>query len=212
MEKYLIHTCRDRFWYVNEYLIPSMREQGISDILVYEDKRQEGQLVSLMKSHELIGDADVWHLQDDIIISKNFRQMTEAYNKGIVCGFCNSYSEGKPGYVNMSDMWYSMLCIRIPGDIFGQFIKWLDKSETRKEYRPYFLDNKHDDAFLNIFLNRFYSDTKVYNLAPNIVNHIDHLIGGSVLNKDRDKTTSELMATYWEEPELLVDIETRLRK
>ena len=32
MSSYIIHACPARMWYVNGYLIPSMREQGIEDI------------------------------------------------------------------------------------------------------------------------------------------------------------------------------------
>lgn len=215
MEKprYLIHTCNKRLWYVEKYLLPSMLEQGIKreTIEIYNDVHGEGQIPSLIKSLNYTH-GDTWHLQDDIIISQDFRRMTEAYNDGIVCGFCNSFSKGRPGYVEMSAMWYSMPCIRIPEKIFTEFIAWLNNAETRKKYVYYFADNKHDDVFLEIFLNENYRTTKVHNLAPNIVNHIDHLIGGSLINQDRVKEPFELMATYWEEPQLLIDIEKRLRK
>ena len=53
---------------------------------------------------------------------------------------------------------------------------------------------------------------RVWNLAPNMVNHIDHLIGGSLINQGRNKPNEFLMSKYWEEPELLDDIEKRLKE
>lgn len=212
MEQYLIHTCNKRKWYVDEFLIPSMRKQGIENILVYNDEYGEGQIPSLIKSYELIGDEDTWHLQDDIIISKKFKEITERRKEDIVCGFCNGFSVGQSGYVGIYSMWYSMPCIRISGAIFKHFISWLNTREVRKRLDVYFRENKHDDVFLEIFLKEYYPKMLVWNLAPNIVNHIDHLIGGSLINKDRNKDNSYIMSKYWDEPELLDDIEKKLKE
>jgi len=50
----------------------------------------------------------------------------------------------------------------------------------------------------------------VLNLAPNLVNHIDHLLGGSLINKDRGRGPEYIMSRYWEEPELIEDIKNIL--
>ena len=43
MAYYLIHACNKRFWYVKEYLIPSMMLQGIpaENIFVYRDYNEQ---------------------------------------------------------------------------------------------------------------------------------------------------------------------------
>ena len=84
---YLIHTCIQRKWYVNEFLVPSMRAQGIEadEIIIYSDENGDGQLRSLINSYELIRGKDTWHLQDDIIISSQFKELAEKHNSGIVC-------------------------------------------------------------------------------------------------------------------------------
>ena len=214
MEKYLIHTCNKRLWYVNRYLIPSMCEQGIKkkNIVVYNDEIGEGQLISLIKSYDKTNGEDFWHLQDDIIISSKFKEETEKHNEGIVCGFCNKFSVSRPGRVNIFDMWYSMPCIRIPGNIFKEFVGWLNDPSTRHTFMCYFEENKHDDVLLESFLKTNYPKLQPYNLAPNIVNHIDHLLGGSIINKMRNKPLEFIMSTFWEEPELLVNIEKELQK
>lgn len=212
--RYLIHTCPKRIWYVREFLIPSMLEQGISDddILVYNDEDRDGQLVSFLKSYELIKGTDTWHLQDDIIISKNFRKIAEERKEEIVCGFCNSYSKQQPGRTNAYNMWYSMPCIRISDRVFSGFYEWMYRQEIRKKFRHYFMENKHDDVLLQAYVRENCPQMVVYNVAPNMVNHIDHLIGGSLINQTRDKSTQEIMSSYWDEPELLVDIERQLNE
>ena len=212
MEQYLIHTCPQRKWYVDEYLVPSLAEQGIDNIIVYNDTDGKGQINALLKSFEYTSCNDTWHLQDDIIISSRFKELTEKYNDGIVCGFCNQFSNGRPGHVGLVSMWYSMPCIRIPGDIFTHFINWMHSGDTQRRFEAYFNEKKHDDVFLQYFLKENYKGLMLWNLKPNIVNHIDHLIGGSILNKERAKPTEYLMATYWDEPELLVDIENKLKE
>lgn len=212
MSQYLIHTFPSRLWYVEGYLIPSMKAQGITDeqIIVYNDKNRDGELISFLKSLEATKDKDIWHIQDDVIISSKFKEVTETHNEGIVCGFCNSYSTGQSGTVLVWDMWYSMPCIRIPSSIAQHFLTWMRSPEVNKKYQNYFRDNKHDDIFLQFFLRENYATMRVENIAPNIVNHIDYLIGGSLINKDRPKTIPETMSSYWEEPQLLDDIANRL--
>lgn len=212
MEQYLIHTCKQRKWYVDKYLVPSLKKQGIKNILIYNDENGDGQIQSLIKSFKLTKCKDTWHLQDDIIISSRFKELTEKYNEGVVCGFCNSFSNGRPGYVSLISMWYSMPCIRIPGDIFAQFVNWLCSPSTQRRYKAFFDEKKHDDMFLQHFLKENYPNIRLRNLKPNIVNHIDHLIGGSIINGGRTKTPEYLMATYWDEPELLADIKKKLEK
>ena len=211
MAKYLIHTCKKRLWYVEQYLIPSMRKQGIKkkDIYIYNDKTCEGQLKSLYKSCEVI-DEDVWHLQDDIIISTKFKELTEKYDEGLVCGFCNCFSKGRPGYVGLESMWYSMPCIRIPNDIFKRFISWMKSPEIQRRLQIFFEENKHDDVFLQIFLKENYPNLRLWNLAPNLVNHIDYLLGGSLINQGRSNSDKEIMSKYWDEPALLIAIEQEL--
>jgi len=211
MVKFLIHTYNSRLWYVKKFLIPSLRKQGIKNISVYNDKDGEGQLKSLIKSYECVKDKDAWHLQDDIVISKNFKEFVDKYDSGIVCGFCNSYSRGRPGYVGLESMWYSMPCIRIPGQIFKEFIEWMQSPNTYARYKPYFDENKHDDVFLHNFLRENYPKIRLWNVSPNMVNHIDHLIGGSIINRDRGKELSEIMAKYWDEPDVLNDITEKLK-
>ena len=208
--QYLIHTCKSRLWYVKQYLVPSMREQGIKNILIYTDTG-DGQLQAFIKSFEKTKGLDTWHLQDDVIISSRFKELTEKH-EGLVCGFCNSYSKAQPGKSNVFDMWYSMPCIRIPGILFEHFVEWIQEDATQSKYHHYIVENKHDDVLFQQFLLDNYPRLVVLNLAPNLVNHIDHLLGGSLINQNRNRSTEYIMSRYWDEPRLLVDIENSLKQ
>lgn len=187
MAKYLIHCCEKRKWYVDKFLVPSMLKQGINqdDILIYNDTLKQGNLKSFIKSAELLANKDfgTWHLQDDIIISSKFKEMTEKYDTGIVCAFCNNYSGDLPmGIRPVRDMWYSFPCIRIPNYILRDFISWLVSPSVQSKYRAYIEANKFDDSLFRIYMLKHRPQDMINNLYPNIVDNVDYLIGGSLIN------------------------------
>jgi len=214
MSKYLIHACKNRRWYVEQYILPSMLEQGLKmdDIAVYVDDNNEGCLTSYIKSFKKLTGKGTWHLQDDIVISKRFRELTQKYDYGIVCGFCNCYDKSVTwGYMEPERMWYSMSCIRIPDDMAIDFAEWLDTEEVKKKYEPYIKANKHVDVLFREYVIENYK-TPVLNLSPNLVNHVDYLIGGSVINATRQKKPKEIMSIYWEDSDEVIDrLERSLR-
>ena len=215
MTRYMIHTCPQRKWYVDNYLIPSMQEQGIQHITVYVDVDNDGHLKAFLNSVGYFDYFDdTWHLQDDVIISSRFKELTEKYDEDVVCGFCNQYSTDRckyDGLVDVSKMWYSMPCIRISNYLLKEFKEWVCRTETYRNFKPYIDDNKHSDVLFWGFLKERRADVKVRNLKPNIVNHIDHLIGGSVLNSNRAQSTEYIMSIYWDEPQLIEQLAERLR-
>lgn len=204
MSTYLIHACPKRIDYVNDYLVPSMLNQGIerNNILIYNDTMKLGNLQAFLTSASLISDvtSGTWHLQDDIIISPNFRKVTESFNNGIVCGFCNKYSEDlQIGIRPIRDMWYSFPCIRIPNLILKQFVQWMGTRDVQIKYKAYIEAKKFDDTLFRAFMLERYKDMIVHNLCPNIVDNIDYLIGGSLINKARDVDANSI---YFEEQEM----------
>ena len=106
MFRYMIHTCNNRYWYVHDYLIPSMLKQGIpkEDIVVYLDKYNEGNLTSCMHSfHSLPSRDNVWHLQDDVVISRDFKskiEQCESLDSFLICGFCSNVDSNKDKIVS----------------------------------------------------------------------------------------------------------------
>jgi len=213
MARYLIHAVPKRMWYVNDYLIPSMLKQNIrrEDITVYIDEDKKGNLAAFVDS---VKDSacDYWHLQDDVLISSKFRETTEKYDKGIVCGFCSCYSNLMPiGQVPGKYLWYSFPCIRIPKDIMDEFLGWLDtEALTVPLYATWINANKYDDSLFMEFIKVKHADTEVLNLRPNIVEHVDYLIGGSLVNVQR--TQRKACSIYWEEPKLIAQLEAEMKK
>lgn len=196
MAKYLIHTCKDREWYVKNFLIPSMVKQGIdrNNIYIYIDNNEEGNLLSCMNAFELVsniskfGDLNniTWHLQDDVAISKEFKQYTEVdYESDIICAFCTREQIARPiGKVDPIDMWYSFQCIGIRNGIASACGNWFYLNGIwTKDIIPYFEKGLGDDEVFKYYCTNICSGFKVLNLMPNLVEHIDFLIGGSTAAK-----------------------------
>ena len=211
MPYYLIHACNQRFWYVKEYLIPSMMMKGIpaQNIFVYRDYNEIGNLRAFIDSCNRAsvqcqrkGIDGLWHLQDDVIISNDFARQTQIYDNGIVCGFtCNYDTKPEDGYFRLWEqkMWFSFPCIRIPTNILTDFTTWANGNLWQSKYfKANVRRNKADDLIFREWLYDNYPSMPHLNLAPNIVNHIDKYIGGTVCNKQRD-LDYDTMSIFWED-------------
>lgn len=218
MAKYMIHACPKRMWYVEDYLVPSMLAQGIAedDITVFNDTKARGNLYACLDSFGSVPDdsGGVWHIQDDILISSRFKELSEKYDYGIVYGFSGYYdkdAEGwlEPGVVKPAKMWSSFQCVRIPNKVSRDFVRWFYQyMENNYVYKSYVETGKCDDWFFKTYLKSERRGDDVLNLAPNIAEHIDRLIGGSVINGLREEP--EYRARYWEEPELYEELKRKL--
>lgn len=209
--KYLIHACTKRLKYVENYLIPSMVNQGIDgdNISVYIDKYEEGCLESCMHAFMSVDkEGDTWHLQDDVIICSDFKERTEEdYEEDIVCGYCYE-KDGKKDYVgivSLDQMWYSFPCIRISNKIARSCAKWyFNYAKFANEFHIWVKLKKYDDSIFDVYLERNWPDVRVLNLKPNIVDHIDYLIGGSLANVIREER--ETHAAYFEDNYLVEEL------
>lgn len=209
---YMIHTCSARRWYVDNFLLPSMKDQGINDITVYEDKEMVGSLQTYMQSFsELPNDNNgTWHLQDDVIICRDFKQRTEKYNAGIVCGFCSQmYDKDNPaGYVPTKKHWYSFPCIRIPNKQAKGCAEWVFRYIIGNEvYREFWKEGKNEDWAFWLYIKDFCKEERVLNLDPNLVDHVDWLLGGSSVGSTRKEICR---SKYWEDEDLVEELERRL--
>lgn len=220
--KYMIHTCEARLWYVEEYLIPSMLKQGIKedDIYNYIDEKHEGNLVSFVvschKSYEMWGEQNVWHMQDDVLICSDFKKRTEELEKqdGIICAFTCCYDDDNrlPGPSTPKNyMWWSFPCIRIPNKIAKEMAVWADIYVWRdNQYGFWIRQKKGDDVIFRVFVESYYPNEPVLNLAPNLVEHIDYLLGGSVVNTQRSQ--KNVRSKYFDEPELANKLQEEIFK
>ena len=209
MDKIIIHTYPARLWYVKKYLIPSLIAQGAKNIIIANDKYHVGNLLSFVMSLKDCGDA--WHLQDDVIVCSNFIERIKTYD-GLCCGFVASnfdYHQKITGEVKPASMWFSFPCIRIPGSIAEHFYNWFYSEDYSKRYQKMINSGKMDDLVFIEFLKDFYPDMKVINIKPNLIDHIDYLIGGSVANQGR---RGIVKAFYFEEPELVEELKQKLAR
>ena len=220
-DKFMIHTYSKRLWYVDGYLIPSMESQGINgnDILVMLDDGTYGCLESFftsLKKPKGTVDEATWHLQDDVIICRDFkiRTVDTDYDSGIVNGFCwtKDFQRYSIGRVPPFQMWYSFPCIRILNKIGMEAAEWFyTKAVNDPRYKKMIEERKNDDyLFREFIMEKSYAGI---NLSPNLVDHISYLIGGSIVNREREaKEGVQSMALYFEDKDLIDELEKRLNQ
>lgn len=202
--KYMIHACPERRWYVEGYLLEDMLAQGIprEDITIWMDETHAGNLASCLRSFQsLPDDGGTWHMQDDVLIASDFAKKTKEHDDGIVSGFCRKewqMLEVREGKVPALFMWNSFQCIRIPNKIAHEFAEWVigDAVYRTDRYREWAERGKYDDSFFYDFIAENYTDEYVYNIKPLIVEHVDFLLGGSVINKHRETSAR---GDFWED-------------
>lgn len=220
MSKYMIHACNDRMWYVNDYLIPSMLKQGIKeeDIVVWQDTECRGNLFSFIDSCRqlaLVKDKGTWHLQDDVLICSDFKEKTEKYDEGIVCGFTTQYDDVRsPGeYKAKDNIWWSFPCIRIPNEYLADFVSWVDIWVWRDpQWEKWILAKKGDDLVFNTWAKNYRPNDRVLCLAPNLVEHVDWLIGGTTVNHARQKNKGQVRSIHWTEEYLVLELKKKLEE
>lgn len=219
--KVIIHTCNDRLWYVQGYLIPSLLEQGltIEEIKIWLDKSGVGNLRAFVQCMQWISQnmhqaVAAFHIQDDVLISNDFvKQVLKYYQMNqVVCGFCcitfDKENADKTGLQPAKDLWFSFPCIGIPNEYAGQFVEWFETTGKEVNNLKDLLRKKAgDDSFFREFLLHKHFRSKGINLKPNLVEHVDFLIGGSKINKDR-KTPCR--SFYWGQPHLVAELQKKL--
>lgn len=216
--RYMIHASPARMWYVREFLIPSLEAQGIlpHEIAVWNDDEGKGNLFSCMEAFRRCGETGkfgTWHLQDDVIISRRFRTMTEKTDLGVVCGFgCRNFGPDMEmhGELTAPWMWYSFQCIRIPDSLAGECAEWFfEDAMHRTKYAAQVVDRRHDDWFFREFMLEKHRELRIVNLKPNLVDHIDYLIGGTLINRLRRIRVNR--AAFFPDGDLVEKLEAELK-
>lgn len=211
---YMIHATKSRMWYVNRHLTAQMRDQGLraEQVIIWNDDTGRGNLASFVDSLKWLGkehaeSLDVWHLQDDVILCEDFVERASKDYKGVVCGFCSKHDDlyGE-GYVTPDKMCWSFPCIRIPNKYSLEFVDWVESNPDGM--KAFIEQNKNDDLLFKEFLMREHPDEKVLLLTPHLVDHVDYLIGGSVINRTRYISTR---AKYFTDTNLVDELEARLK-
>lgn len=207
-ERYIIHACPERRWYVDQYLVPSM--DGL-DVQVCCDDNHIGNLESCMQIfRNMTGDGGTWHMQDDVMICRDFAERTKEHGDSIVCGFCVRKDDNMRYVGNTIPfrMWWSFPCIYIPNFLVRECADWFYRTATRK-YAERIQTKKLDDWFFKKFLKIHYTNYPVVNLKPNLVDHIDYLLGGSVVNKERVR---DVRSAFFEDKDLVRELERKIHE
>ncbi len=213
--KYMIHTYPKRLWYVKDYIVRDLIKQGIKkeDIIIVNDTKGLGNLWAFIESLSLISD-DTWHLQDDILISKQFKLKTDILGRmGIlVCGFnhydFNSGCNLCKGITKPIFMYMSFPCIFIPKRYSDEFITWIKDENTKIKHKEMIETGKCDDQLFYQYMIEKHQFDEIYNTHFSLVDHVDYLLGGSSIN-ERDEV---VRATYWGENDLNIRLEEELKK
>ena len=220
--KYVIQSCSSRLWYVQNFLVPDMLSQGIkeSDICVLNDDDSLGCLWHYIRTCEIVlrkypNEPGVWRLQDDVLISSTFKEATEAAPKDIVCNGYLATEESddydKVGLVAVKDYWYSFPCIYVPNEITRGFLEWFKYKVVREgKHSKQLQKRKYDDYFFWLSMQAQRKDALILNMYPNIIQHVDYLLNGSVVNQKRK--AGKAKAYYWLETEREEELAQRIAK
>ena len=153
-----------------------------------------------------------WHLQDDIIICRDFREETEKYDEGIVCGFGWGGDENidYTGLVKSENMRWSFPCTFIPHKIARECADWFfNKAQHEPKYKLMVKEKKFDDYFFKEFVKIHYPNYEpIYNLEYSLVDHVDFLIGGSIVNAKR--AAKQTRAKFFKDQDLVDNLEKKL--
>lgn len=209
--KIIIHTCDRRLWYVCEFLVPALRAQGIEPE-IHNDNEHRGNLWAYIDSFRSLsaGTQGTWHLEDDVFPCRDFARIAKLYDDGIVHGFFHRFGKEQfePGWVPVEKAGYSFPCFRMPDRLAVEFAEWfVSDAQCREENRRWVVEGRHIDSFMLNFLRERHPGERVFNLKPSIVEHIDDLIGGSVINQNRGE---KCRAEYFGDNESIEELRVKL--
>ncbi len=211
--KILIHACPKRMWYVEGFLVPELKRQGADCIEIWNDWQGLGNLRACMASFAARqGDGGTWHIQDDVLLCRDFVERCRQHNEGVVYGFCNEQFEDDPqqvGRVSIEDAWHSFQCVRIPDAYARGCAAWLEGAGKNHAYYPLWTSSgKMDDSVFRAYMLAEHPRDMVENLRPCLVEHVDAIIGGSALYPWRGFWAR---AYWWDDEDLVHELKEAVK-
>lgn len=214
--KILIHAYPKRMWYVDEFIVPELIRQGMdpADIEIWNDTEKRGNLRACMDSFAArTGDGGTWHIQDDCLLCRDFVQRCREHDEGVVYGFANEQftdDVSQVGRVPVESAWHSFQCVRIPDAYARDCADWLWNGDGKNDpYYPFWIrSGKMDDSVFRSYLIAEHPYDYVFNLAPNLTEHVDWIIGGSILFPYRGYICR---AHYWDDEELVEELKEAVK-
>lgn len=211
----MIHAVPSRMWYVNNFLIPSIQQQGEANIEIWNDENQDGNLKSFVKSMYKAAEEEgkgIWHLQDDVLLSKDFIETAKRLPDDKICNGI-TIEKGNSEFVGIQPVknrWLSFQAIYIPTNYAKGFIDWwLFKVVKEELYIKRRAENKYDDYFFWKYMGDKHPNDVIINICPNIAQHIDYIIGGTTTNYNYKKMRRSY---HWEEEAEEKELERRIKE
>ena len=112
------------------------------------------------------------------------------------------------GIVKEPDLWHSFQCVRIPDDMARDFVKWVETAKHSSWADIQIKRNQGDDFIFREYFQTVHGRETARNIAPNMVDHVDFMIGGSIVNQWRGHPTR---ADLWEDEDLVEQLEAQLK-
>lgn len=220
--RYMIHAIPKRMWYVENFLLPELRRQGVKDeeVKLWVDEEGWGNLESFVRSMQWVMNncmpsETIWHLQDDVWPHSRFVEMTSKINDVFAWGFAlpewNQDHLYHTGFVPLTQSWTSFQANAFPNRMAAEFVVWFRDAKRTRRVARYANDGKHDDVIWRQFLDDVHPNDRVYNCNPNVVDHVDYLMGGTSINPSYPKDIKR-NAYWWDEPERTAELEERVKK
>lgn len=211
--KVLIHACPQRMWYVEAFLAPELERQGADEVEIWNDTEGKGNLRACMEAFaSRTGDGGTWHIQDDVLLCRDFVERCRKHDEGVVYGFCCEQFTDDPakvGRVPVKDAWHSFQCVRIPDAYARECAAWLEgPGRTSGMYPIWIKSGKMDDDVFRTFLTDRHGSETVENLGPNLVEHVDWIVGGSVLSPWRGYLAR---AHFWDDEDLVRELQEAVK-
>lgn len=211
--KVLIHACPRRMWYVEEFLVPELQRQGADEIEIWNDTEKKGNLRACMESFaSRTGDGGTWHIQDDVLLCRDFVERCRALDDGVVYGFCcPRFTDDvrQTGKVNVEDSWHSFQCVRIPDAYARECADWLEHDAYVHALYPLWISSgKMDDNVFREFMRDRHPRDWVTNAKPNLVEHVDWIVGGSILSPWREHLAR---AEFFEDDDLVLELQKAVK-
>lgn len=216
--KILIHACPQRMFYVEGFLVPRLLGQGAEDVRIFCDDRGLGNLAACMEAFSgCEGDGGTWHLQDDVLPCRDFVERCRVLDKDLVYGFCcRNFGDRTDawGRVYIPDAWNSFQCVRIPDPYARACAAWVRSGAWARESPSAELPilwqlGRGDDTFFHEFMSCRHGTESAYNAKPNLVEHVDWLLGGSTLHQWQGYIAR---SEYWDDPESLAQLRTWVKE
>lgn len=197
---FVIHCVPKRRKWVDGYIIPELKKHN-QEYIVYEDTKGDGNLKSFTKSLDKVKNIPkgCWHIQDDIYFASDFFERIDNFPRDmLILGFTTAdWCRGRFGTQSIRTAWLSFQCLYIPTKYVRGFKDYL--KEDYNSNKSLIDAGCYDDTLFHKYLMKHFKDDWCWNEKPNLVNHIDYLIGGTTLDKEFKPHT----ALYWDD-----DIET----